>query len=83
MRPEKTLHFIARPAAAQSDQPKNDALEQYAFSVGLQAYLYGYPLVITEVSRETRSENLYGASAKALLKISLLYRDELSTEHIP
>jgi hypothetical protein len=27
-------------------------VEEYAFSVGLQAYLYGYPLVITEVMRE-------------------------------
>jgi hypothetical protein len=43
---------LARFAYAQDVQPApTDALEQYAFSIGLQAYLYGYPLVITEISR--------------------------------
>ena len=47
------LVVLAQPAAAQGDPSTNgDALEEYAYSIGLQAYLYGYPLVITEVSRE-------------------------------
>jgi hypothetical protein len=46
------LTLIAQPIATQRVASNaNKALEQYAFSVGLQAYLYGYPLVITEVER--------------------------------
>ena len=46
------LMLFVRLVCAQEVPPAGDsALEQYAFSVGLQAYLYGYPLVITEVSR--------------------------------
>ena len=47
----------APPVTAQHLPPSDAALEQYAFSVGLQAYLYGYPLVITEVSREEMLAN--------------------------
>lgn len=33
------------------------ALEQYAFSISLQAYVYGFPLVITEVTRSEMMMN--------------------------
>lgn len=52
------LTLIAQPIAAQGVASNaNKALEQYAFSVGLQAYLYGYPLVITEVERSEMLTN--------------------------
>jgi hypothetical protein len=37
--------------------PGGDSLEETAFNVGLQAYIYGFPLVITEVSREEMLAN--------------------------
>jgi hypothetical protein len=51
--PRTCLDYVpARNSTPQPPPGGSKALEQYAFSAGLQAYLYGYPLVITEVSRE-------------------------------
>lgn len=38
--------------AQTTTRSSENPIEQYAFSIGLQAYLYGYPLVITEVMRQ-------------------------------
>lgn len=49
-----------RPQLVRAQNPAatgGDGLEDYAFSVALQAYLYGYPIVITEVSREEMLAN--------------------------
>lgn len=48
------LGAMTTPAIAQTS---DGTLEGYAFSVGLQAYLYGYPLVITEVMRREMLAN--------------------------
>jgi hypothetical protein len=43
---------LVRVALGQDVLPATmDAREEYAFSVGMQAYIYGYPLVIAEISR--------------------------------
>jgi hypothetical protein len=53
-----SLVFLAWPVLAQAVQPTGeDPLEQYAFSIGFEAYLSRYPLVITEVSRRSMLAN--------------------------